>query len=216
MALITTLIMTAILAANTPDSARDMATTAVIDPVTTEASPLRLLPLDGQAAEEARALVRAELCEADAPCPYAFGTAEEIAGSMCWNEATLGQAVCRGAVAGLRVDTCHVDTDGSSYDCWYYEIMEGAISTALAGDPRLAGHEVEWISRERGDNAFYEIETSAYCADPPQGACTRLYNAGVILGPDGYAGVIFEHCWDDAEAGLARCRQAIIGAADED
>lgn len=184
----------------------------VIDPVTTEYSPRRLLPLEGRYADDARAQVRSELCPAAEPCAYAFGEAEEIAGSMCWNDEALGQALCRDAVAGLRVNMCHTGPDGSKFDCWYYEIMEGEISAALAGGPRLAGRDITWVSRERADTILYDIKNSPYCATPAEGACTRLYNVGVTYNASGrLESYVFEHCWDDAEAGLARCRQAIIG-----
>ncbi|WP_291843274.1 hypothetical protein [Maricaulis sp.] len=83
----------------------------------------------------------------------------------------------------------------------------------LADDPRLAAGRLRWYSHDRGGDAVYDIRESAYCAQPPEGACTRIYNVGVITREDTDAyTLVFEHCWDDAAPGLARCRQAMIDA----
>jgi len=180
------------------------------DPVTTETRPGQLNPLEDQYAEDVIAQARAEVC-GEGPCDNVFRNAAEIAGSMCWNDAAAGETYCRDAVVGTRVEFCHVDEDGRPYDCGYWEMMEGEVSAALAGDPRLTAGTLRWMSEDRGGDGVYDILESAYCAQPPEGACTRIYNIGVISNPDtaGHS-LIFEHCWDDAAAGTPRCRQAII------
>ncbi|MEC9249807.1 MAG: hypothetical protein VX501_04095 [Pseudomonadota bacterium] len=180
------------------------------DPVTTETRPRQLIALEGQHAEDVIARARQEACP-DEACDYVFRSAAEIAGSMCWNDAAAGETYCRDAVVGTRVEFCHADEDGSLYDCGYWEMMEGEVSAALADDPRLAAGTLRWFSQDRGGDAVYDILESAYCAQPPEGACTRMYNFGVISIPDtaGHS-LIFEHCWDDAATGLPHCRQAII------
>ncbi|WP_300551557.1 hypothetical protein [Maricaulis sp.] len=185
------------------------------DPVTTETVPRQLISLDGAAAEAVIAQARAEVC-GEGPCDYVFTNAAEIAGSMCWNDEEAAQLYCRGAVVGTQAEGCEPGPGGALYDCWTHEMMEGSVSAALTDDPRLATGELHWMSYDRGGDGVYDILESAYCAQPPEGACTRIYNIGVISRPDSDAySLIFEHCWDDAEAGLARCRQAIIGVAGE-
>ena len=181
------------------------------DPVTTETRPRQLIMLDGPAAEDVIAQARDEVC-GEGSCNYVFSQAAEVAGSMCWTDEDAAQLYCRGAVVGTLVEACEAGPDGALYDCWTHEMMEGSISAALADDPRLAAGELRWMSYDRGGDGVYDILESAYCAEPPEGACSRIYNIGVISRPAGDAySLIFEHCWDDAEAGLARCRQAIIG-----
>ena len=180
------------------------------DPVTTERYPRQLNPLDGAAAEAVIAQAAQEVC-GDGPCDYVFDTPAEIAGSMCWNDEQDGETYCRDAVVGLQVNACEAGPDGALYDCWTQEMMEGTISEDLADDPRLAAGELRWMSYDRGGDAVYDIAESAYCAQPAEGACNRIYNIGVISRQDmdGHT-LVFDHCWDDAASGLAQCRQAMI------
>jgi len=183
------------------------------DPVTTEIQPRQLMALEGRYAADAIARARREVC-GDGPCNYVFDKPAEIAGRMCWNDAEAGQTYCRDAVAGTVVEACEAGPDGARYECWMVEMMEGAISEALADDPRLTSGELHWYSADRGGDAAYDIAASTYCAQPPQGACSRIYNIGVISreGENTFS-FIFDHCWDDASSGLAQCRQAIIEVA---
>ncbi|WP_300528819.1 hypothetical protein [Maricaulis sp.] len=180
------------------------------DPVSTEVQPRRLMALEGGAAQEVIAQARREVC-GDGPCDYVFANAAEIAGRMCWNDAEAGQTYCRDAVAGTVVEACEAGPDGALYDCGMVEMMEGTISEALADDPRLTAGELRWFSADRGGDAIYDINQSAYCAQPPEGACTRIYNIGVVSRANASAySLIFEHCWDDTASNLAQCRQAMV------
>lgn len=184
--------------------------TTTPDPVTTERQPRYLIPLEGRFAEDVIAQARAEVC-GDEPCEFVFSDPAEIAGSMCWNDETAGQTYCRDAVVGTVVEACEAGPDGTLYDCWTVEMMEGQISAALADDPRLSAGTLHWYSYDRGGDGVYDILESAYCAEPSEGACTRIYNIGVITRADTNAyTLVFEHCWDDAEGGLPQCRQAMI------
>lgn len=194
------------------------AQTGTIDPVTTENVPRYTIPIEDEWGEDIIAQARAEVCE-NTSCAFTFSNPAEIAGSMCWNDIDLGQAFCRDAVVGTTVEVCEPQAEGAQSFCWQHDMIEGEISSALASDPRLDDRTINWLSRDKANIARDEIRASDYCASLPEAGCARLYNIGEILfdicsaagqcagGRDGW---IFEHCWDDHDGALARCRQALI------